>query len=42
MLGDQIGYGMSENLIRLKNGGQTPLEQKIADNESKHTKSTTR
>ena len=31
MLGDQIGYGAAENLIRMKNGGQTPLEQKMAE-----------
>ena len=31
MLGDQVGYGAAENLIRLKNGGQTPLEQKMAE-----------
>lgn len=31
MIGDQIGYGTAENLIRMKNGGQTPLEQKMAE-----------
>ena len=31
MVGDQVGYGAAENLIRAKNGGQTPLEQKIAE-----------
>ena len=31
MVGDQIGYGVAEDLIRLKNGGQTPLEQKMAE-----------
>ena len=31
MVGDQIGYGAAEGLIRAKNGGQTPLEQKIAE-----------
>jgi len=31
MVGDQIGYSAAEGLIRAKNGGQTPLEQKIAE-----------
>jgi len=31
MVGDQVGYGAAEGLIRAKNGGQTPLEQKIAE-----------
>ena len=31
MVGDQIGYGAAEGLIRAKHGGQTPLEQKIAE-----------
>ena len=33
MVGDQVGYGAAENLIRAKNGGQTPLEQKIAESD---------
>ena len=33
MVGDQIGYGAAESLIRAKNGGQTPLEQKIAESD---------
>ena len=28
MIGDQIGYGAAENLIRMKGGGMTPMEKK--------------
>ena len=31
LLGDQVGYKAAENLIRMKHGGQTPLEKKIAE-----------
>ena len=30
MLGDQIGYGAAEALIRAKHGGMTPAEQQMA------------
>ena len=29
MLGDQIGYGAAESLIRAKHGGMTPVEQQM-------------
>lgn len=31
MIGDQIGYGAAENLIRMKGGGMTPMEKKQAE-----------
>ena len=30
MVGDQIGYGAAESLIRAKHGGMTPAEQQMA------------
>ena len=30
MVGDQIGYGAAESLIRAKHGGMTPAEQRMA------------
>ena len=30
MVGDQIGYGAAESLIRAKHGGMTPVEQQMA------------
>ena len=30
MIGDQMGYGIGENIIRAKNGGMTPAEQKYS------------
>jgi len=30
MLGDQVGYGAADNLIRMKHGGMTPAEQSMA------------
>ena len=31
MLGDQVGYGLANNVIRMKNGGMTPAEQGYAE-----------
>ena len=31
MLGDQVGYGLAENLIRMKGGGMTPMEKKQSE-----------
>ena len=31
MIGDQLGYGAAENLIRMKGGGMTPMEKKQAE-----------
>ena len=31
MVGDQVGYGLAENLIRMKGGGMTPMEKKQAE-----------
>ena len=30
MVGDQIGMGVADNIIRAKNGGMTPLEQQMS------------
>lgn len=30
MMGDQIGYGVADNIIRAKHGGMTPAEQRYA------------
>ena len=34
MIGDQIGYGAAENLIRMKGGGMTPQEKKMREAEA--------
>ena len=36
MLGDAVGYGMADNLIRVKNGGMTPAEQKYAKQDEEY------
>lgn len=36
MLGDSVGYGLANNLIRLKNGGMTPAEQSYAEGEEQY------
>ena len=34
IVGDQIGYGAAENLIRMKGGGMTPQEKKMREAEA--------
>ena len=36
MLGDQVGYGIANNIIRAKNGGMTPAEQGFAAQEDQY------
>ena len=36
MLGDAVGYGMADNLIRAKNGGMTPAEQRYSQQDEEY------
>jgi hypothetical protein len=36
MLGDQVGYGVANNLIAAKNGGQTPAEQRMMSEQQQY------